>query len=225
MSTGTSAAARLRVGLWIIWASGVAAYYFAYVARALFSRDVTLSFDRGGAAVAVLLVAAVMLACRSAVVTARAAAWDRRLGSRPRNWTLSITLAVAGAFTLPWWMVSSRIGGTLTPLAAPHFPFLGEAIARLTLGAIGASLVCLGALGAGTLVLHLIRLRTGSRVEHLVLATASGFLVISCSAFLLAGLGQYRPAAVAVLIAAACFAGAAARRELVDDQPPHAVIR
>jgi 4-amino-4-deoxy-L-arabinose transferase-like glycosyltransferase len=108
----------------------------------------------------------------------------------------------------------------LTPLAAPHFPFLGEATARLTLGAIGASLVCLGALGAGTLVLHLIRLRTGSHVEHLVLATASGFLVISCSSFLLAGLGQYRPAAVAVLIAAACFAGAAARRELVDDQPP-----
>ena len=43
--SATSAAARLRLGLWLLWAGGVLAYYFAYVSRALFSRDVTLSFD------------------------------------------------------------------------------------------------------------------------------------------------------------------------------------
>ena len=51
MTSGTSAAARLRLGLWLLWAGGVLAYYFAYVPRALFSRDVTLSFDVRGAAV------------------------------------------------------------------------------------------------------------------------------------------------------------------------------
>jgi hypothetical protein len=56
---GTSAAARLGVGLWTLWAAGVLAYYFAYVPRALVSRDVaqrrcsllpwrrSLSFDLG----------------------------------------------------------------------------------------------------------------------------------------------------------------------------------
>ena len=216
MSSATSAAARLRLGLWLLWAGGVLAYYFAYVPRALFSRDVTLSFDVRGAAGAVLFVAASM-----AVI----ALWRRRVRPHVPGRTLTVPFALAGAATVPWWMVSSRIGRALTPVAVPHFPFLGEAIARLTVGAIGASLVCLGALGAGTFVLHLLRLRTASLVEHLVLAAASGFLVISFGSLLLAGVGLYRPSAVALLVAAACFAGAAARRELADEQAPERTSR
>ena len=167
-----------------------------------------------------LLVAAAALTWRSAAAMPNVVARARRFRFHPER----ILLAVAGVAIVPWWIVSRRLGGALTRIAIPHLPFLGEAIARLALGAIGASLVCLAAIGAGTLVLRLLRLRTGSRVELLVCAAASGFLVISFGSFLLAGLGIYRSPAVAVLLAAACFGGAAARRELVDAQPPQRPI-
>ena len=206
MTFGTSAAARLGVGLWTLWAAGVLAYYFAYVPRALVSRDVALSFELRSAVAAALLVAA---------VTAVAVVRPRRVRPSVSRRTLTILLVVAGVACVPWWMLSSRISGALMPLAIPHLPFVGEAIARFTVGTIGALLVCLGALGTGTVILQSLRLRTACVVEHLVLSTASGFLAISFGALLLAGLGLYRPSALTLLVAAACFAGAAARRNLL----------
>ena len=204
MSSATSAG-RLRFGVWTLWAMGVLAYYFAYVPRAVFSREVSLSFDVRGGVAAALLVAAV-----TAVLVVR----PRPAGPRVSRRTLTILLVVAGIATVPWWMLSSRISGALTPFAIPSMPFLGEAAARFTVGTIGALLVCLGALGAGTFTLQSLRLRTAGVVEHLVLSTASGFIVISFGSLLLASLGLYRPSAVALLVAGACFTGAAARREL-----------
>ena len=208
MRSGLPAAARLWLSLWMLWAAGVLAYYFAYVPRALFSRDLTLSFDLRGA------VAAALIAALTAIVVFRL----RRVGPRVGLRTLTILLVAAGLATAPWSMLSGRLSAALTPLAVPHIPFLGEAIARLIIGTIGALLVCLGALGAGTVILQALRLRTASVVEHLVLSTASGFLVLSFGSLLLAVLGLYRPPAVMLVIAVACFAGAAAKVDLVTGE-------
>jgi hypothetical protein len=203
------------LGLWTLWATGVLAYYFAYVPRALFSPDIALSFDLRWALGAALLVVV------STAAAAAAGAGARRVGQRPGRRALTILLFAAGVATLPWWILSGRISSKLTPIAVPHIPFLGEAISRLAVGAIGASLVGLAALGAGTLILQSLRLRTAGVLERLVLSIASGFLVVSYGSLLLAGLGLYGPAAVTMLVAVACFAGAAASREAaVEPAPP-----
>jgi Dolichyl-phosphate-mannose-protein mannosyltransferase len=212
------AAARLRIVVWMLWAGGVLAYYFAYVPRALFLRDVTLAFDARWAAITVVLVGAAAAAFeaieRPGVVESL-----RRFGYRVRSGRVSTLLVAAGAAVVPWWLVSDRIGAVLTTISVQPFPFFGEALARLIAGVVGASLICFGAIGAGTLVLRVLGLRAESEGEFVVFAAASGFLVISFGSFLLAGLGMYRPAPVAALIAAACFAGAAAKPEIGDVQP------
>lgn len=208
MSDAMISAARLRIVLWMLWATAVLAYYFAYVPRALFSREITLAFDARWAAITVVLLGAAAVAFQG-----------MEYGYRVRGCRISTLLIAAGAVVVPWWLVSDRIGAALTTISVRHFPFLGEALARLIAGVVGASLVYFGAIGAGTLVLRVLGLRAVSAGEFVVFAAASGFLAISFGSFLLAGLAIYRPAAVAALIAAACVAGAAAKLDFVHAEP------
>ena len=207
----TSLASRLRLGVWMLWAAGVLAYSFAYVPRALFSRAVTLSFDVRGAVAAALLVVGL-----TAVVAFRA----RRVSARVSPRILTVLLVVSGLAIVPWWMLSGWIARGVTPLALSQLPFLGEAIGRMIVGSIGASLVCLGAIGAGASTLRLLGVRAAPGLEHLVLSAASGFLVISFASLLLAGFGLYRPPAVALLIVIGCLVGVAGRRDVITAESP-----
>ena len=221
---------RRRDGLlfvgWLGWACLVLVCYYVQVLRAVAGQGLPPGFDTRSAGLLALVAGAALLAHRLAPLGSYAATAARQLRDHLPRHSAALALGIAGLVALPWTFAWPRLVARAGRIAAPHFPFLGEAAARAGAGIVGAALVAAAALSAGTLLLRVIGWRAASRGEHVLFAAVSGLLVVSYGSLLLAVMGIYRPWTVAVLIAALCLAGAplarssATERASDDPTPP-----
>ena len=200
----------MAVVAWVAFAASALSYYYAYVIRALVSPGVSLELDVPEAVAALLLIGSVMLAM---TMTAALAGQVRGfLMTRASARIPSVIFGAAGLLVVPWWRAADGFQGIFGGADLPLLPFAGEAAARAVHAIVGALLVWLGALAAGTLLLRALRLQTTSTAEYLVFASSSGVLILSCLYYAMAAAGAYGPLAVAVSIAAMLLGGAAVAR-------------
>ena len=198
---------------WVAWASFVLAHYYVQWLRAIREPQVPSARDVIAAGLPFLLFAIGCVVFRkigrphAAVGTLRPTS-----GTPVRSGYAAAVLLGAAAFTVPWFFVWPRLGAAVSDLAVPALPWFGEAIGRLMIAVTGASLVGAASVGAGILVLRIVKCRFASRAEYLLFSAVSGVAVISYSSFLLALVGIFRPITLALLIAAALIAGASGVR-------------
>lgn len=193
---------------WLGWACLVLVSYYVQVLRAVAGQGLPPKVDTWSAGLLAVVAAAALLAHRLAPLARYAAPAARQLRDHLPRHSAALTLGIAGLVALPWTLAWPRLAARASRIAAPHFPFLGEAAARAGAGVVGAALVAAAALSAGTMLLRVIGWRAASRGEHVLFAAVSGVLVVSYGSLLLAIMGIYRPWTVALLIATVCVAGA-----------------
>ncbi|MEO6238969.1 MAG: glycosyltransferase family 39 protein, partial [Vicinamibacterales bacterium] len=213
---------RLNMIACAAWAGVVLGCYYIQLWRAVAERHVPSGRDVFVAVVALLLVAAGMLlagrsgsrAASPASTRIRRVYWSERAAVT--------ALGAAGAAALPWFVLRPRLVAALAHGGLPHFPFAGEAAVRFIAGLVGASLVGVAIVSAGTVLLRAAGWRAGSRSEHVLFSAVSGVIVLSYGSLLLAVLGIYRPWAVATLIGVLCLAGLPLARSAAR-MPPETV--
>ncbi len=193
---------------WLGWACLVLVCYYVQVWRAVAGQGLPPGFDARSAGLLAGVAGAALLARRLAPLARYAAPAARQLRDHLPRHSAALTLGIAGLVALPWTLAWPRLAARASRIAAPHFPFLGEAAARAGAGVVGAALVAAAALSAGTMLLRVMGWRAASRGEHVLFAAVSGVLVVSYGSLLLAIMGIYRPWTVALLITVLCLAGA-----------------
>ena len=164
---------------WIVWACSLSRTTTSSLLRAIGTGRLPSLAHAIAAGLPVLILAGGVVVLRVGLLRAVAAA-----APRPRlvpPWTGSaagVVVACAALFTVPWFFVWPQLAATLSRVSAPGLPSLGEAAARLLVGATGASLVGAATVSAGAIVLRVFKCRFSSRTEQLVFAAVSGVAVI-----------------------------------------------